>query len=82
VAGAALLATSVAAIRIAAAKLTGKRFADGLTPGINMGLVEFAAGAMLLVAPTTDRTATDRAIDTLQPQLRTATGEGILTSPM
>jgi Ca-activated chloride channel family protein len=44
--------------------------------------VDRLAGATLLVAPTTDRTATDRAIDTLQPQPRTATGEGILTSPM
>jgi Ca-activated chloride channel homolog len=32
------------------------------------------------VAPTTDRSEVDRAIDTLTPQPRTATGEGILTA--
>ena len=75
-----MAATDVAPSRIAAARIAGKHFADGLTPGINLGLVEFAAGATLLVTPTTDRGTVDRAIDTLQPQPRTATGEGILTA--
>lgn len=75
-----MAATDVAPSRIAAARTAGKDFADELTPGINIGVVEFAAGATMLVAPTPNRDAVDRAIDTLQPQPRTATGEGILTA--
>ena len=75
-----MAAGDVAPTRIEAAKAAGKRFADGLTPGVNLGLVEFAANATMLVPPTTDRGAVDRAVDTLQPQPRTATGEGIFTA--
>ena len=75
-----MAATDVAPSRIAAARAAGKDFAGELTPGINLGLVEFASGATMLVAPTTNRDAVDRAIDTLQPQPRTATGEGLLTA--
>jgi Ca-activated chloride channel family protein len=75
-----MVATDVAPSRIEAAKDAGKHFADVLTPGINLGLVEFAANATLLVPPTTDRDALKRAIDTLQPAPRTATGEGIFTA--
>jgi Ca-activated chloride channel family protein len=75
-----MIAPDVAPTRIEAAKQAGKQFADGLTPGINLGLVEFAANATMLMAPTTDRGAVDRAIDTLQAQPRTATGEGIFTA--
>jgi Ca-activated chloride channel homolog len=75
-----MIATDVAPSRIEAAKEAGKKFADALTPGINLGLVSFAAGATLLVAPTTDRGEIKRAIDTLKPAPRTATGEGIFTS--
>lgn len=75
-----MIATDVAPSRIEAAKKAGKRFVDGLTPGINIGLVEFAAGATMLVAPTADHAAADRAINTLQPQPRTATGEGIFAA--
>jgi Ca-activated chloride channel family protein len=75
-----MAATDVAPSRIEAAKRAGKQFADGLTPGISLGLVAFSAGAQLLVAPTTDRAALHRAIDTLVPAPRTATGEGIFTA--
>jgi Ca-activated chloride channel homolog len=75
-----MVATDVAPSRIEAAKEAGKHFADELTPGINLGLVEFAANATMLVAPTTDRDAVKRGIDTLQAQPRTATGEGIFTA--
>jgi Ca-activated chloride channel homolog len=75
-----MIATDVAPSRIEAAKEAGKTFADALTPGINLGLVSFAAGATLLVAPTTDRAEVKRAIDTLKPAPRTATGEGIFTA--
>jgi Ca-activated chloride channel family protein len=75
-----MVATDVAPNRLAAAKEAGKRFADELTPGINLGLVEFAGSATLLMSPTTDRDAVKAAIDTLQPAERTATGEGIFTA--
>ena len=73
-------ATDVAPSRIEAARDAGKRFADMLTPGINLGLVKFSSGATLLVAPTTDHDQVKQAIDKLVPEPRTATGEGIFTA--
>ena len=75
-----MTATDVAPSRIQAAREAGKRFADTLTPGINLGLVKFSSGATLLVAPTTDHDQVKQAIDKLVPEPRTATGEGILTA--
>jgi Ca-activated chloride channel family protein len=75
-----MVATDVAPNRLAAAKEAGKRFVDELTPGINLGLVEFAGTATLLMAPTVDRDAVKAAIDTLKAAERTATGEGIFTA--
>jgi Ca-activated chloride channel homolog len=75
-----MVATDVAPNRLTAAKEAGKRFADELTPGINLGLVEFAGNATLLMSPTTDRDAVKAAIDTLKAAERTATGEGIFTA--
>jgi Ca-activated chloride channel family protein len=75
-----MVATDVAPNRLAAAREAGKRFVDELTPGINLGLVEFAGTATLLMAPTVDRDAVKAAIDTLKAAERTATGEGIFTA--
>ena len=75
-----MASTDVPPNRLAAAQEAGKRFADELTPAINLGLVEFAANASLLVAPTTNREAVKAAIDTLKPAPKTATGEGIFTA--
>lgn len=75
-----MASTDVAPSRLAAAQAAGKQFAEELTPGINLGLVEFAATATLLVSPTTDRGAVKAAIDKLQPAPRTATGEGLFTA--
>ena len=75
-----MASNDVAPSRLAAAKEAGKQFADELTPAINLGLVEFAANATLLVAPTTNREAVRKAIDSLQPAPKTATGEGIFTA--
>lgn len=66
--------------RLDAAKEAGKQFAGELTPAINLGLVEFAANATLLVPPTTNREAVKKAIDSLKPAPKTATGEGIFTA--
>ncbi|WP_156765934.1 VWA domain-containing protein, partial [Mycobacterium sp. E342] len=73
-------ATDVAPDRLTAAKVAGKQFADELTPAINLGLVEFAANASLLVSPTTNRAAVKAAIDSLKPAPKTATGEGLFTA--
>jgi Ca-activated chloride channel homolog len=75
-----MAATDVAPSRLAAAQEAGKQFADELTPGINLGLVEFAATATLLVSPTPDRNAVKAAIDGLRPAPKTATGEGLFTA--
>jgi Ca-activated chloride channel family protein len=75
-----MAATDVAPTRLAAAQEAGKKFADELTPAINLGLVEFAANASLLVSPTTNREAVKAAIDSLKPMPKTATGEGIFTA--
>src|ERR1700694_735819 len=75
-----MVSTDVAPTRLAAAKEAGKQFTDELTPGINLGLVEFAGNATMLVSPTTNRATMKAAIDTLKAQERTATGEGIFTA--
>ena len=75
-----MIATDVKPSRIEAAKSAGQQFVSGLTDGISVGLVEFAASATMLVAPTSDHDAVRRAIGTLEPAPRTATGEGIFTA--
>jgi Ca-activated chloride channel family protein len=75
-----MVATDVTPSRIEAARAAGKQFAHELTPGINLGLVKFSSSAVLLVSPTTDHGAVSGAIDTLQPEPRTATGEAIFTA--
>ncbi|OBI53752.1 VWA domain-containing protein [Mycobacterium sp. E787] len=75
-----MASTDVPPNRLAAAQEAGKKFADELTPAINLGLVQFAANASLMVAPTTNREAVKTAIDSLKPMPKTATGEGILTA--
>ncbi|OBG03314.1 VWA domain-containing protein, partial [Mycobacterium intracellulare] len=73
-------ATDVEPTRLKAAEQAASQFASQLTPGINLGLVEFAANATLLVPPTTNRGAVKSGIDSLQPAPKTATGEGIFTA--
>jgi Ca-activated chloride channel family protein len=73
-------ATDVSPSRLAAAEEAGKQFADELTPGINLGLIEFGGSAIVLVSPTTNREATKIAIDKLQTIERTAIGESIFTA--
>lgn len=72
--------TDVSPTRLAAAQEAAKKFADGLTPGINLGLVAFAGTASVLVSPTVNRTETTTAIDHLNLAERTATGEAIFTA--
>ena len=70
-------ATDVKPTRIKAAQDAATQFAQGLTPGINLGLVSFAGTATVLVAPTTQRQSVVSAIDNLKLAQSTATGEGI-----
>lgn len=72
--------TDVKPSRLVAAQEAAKSFADGLTPGINLGLVAFAGTASVLVSPTANRGETKAAIDQLKLSERTATGEGIFTA--
>jgi len=73
-------ATDVPPTRMAAAQDAAKQFADDLTPGINLGLIAYGGTATVLVEPTTNRGAIKAAIDKLQFQDRTATGEAIFTA--
>ncbi|MGW1737202.1 VWA domain-containing protein [Nocardia sp. NPDC001965] len=73
-------ATDVSPNRLQVAQEAAKNFADGLTPGINLGLVTYAGTASVLVSPTTDRGSVKAAIDNIKLAERTATGEGILTA--
>jgi len=72
--------TDVNPTRLKAAQQAAKEFTDGLTPGVNLGLVAFAGTATVLVSPTVDRAAPKAAIDNLKLAERTATGEAIYTS--
>lgn len=73
-------ATDVAPSRLEVAQQAAKDFAEGLTPGINLGLVTYAGTASVLVSPTTDRGSVKAAIDNIRLAERTATGEGIFTA--
>ncbi len=73
-------ATDVQPSRLEAAQVAAKSFADGLTPGINLGLISFAGSATVMVAPTTDRAAVTQSIDGLKLAQSTATGDAIVAA--
>ncbi|HTQ19087.1 VWA domain-containing protein [Mycobacterium sp.] len=73
-------ATDVDPDRLKAAEEAAKKFAEQLTPGINLGLVGFARTPYLLVPPTPQHQATVEALGKLQFADGTATGEAILTA--
>ncbi|MEU5692240.1 VWA domain-containing protein [Actinosynnema sp. NPDC020468] len=73
-------ATDVKPSRLEAAQTAAKSFAEGLTPGINLGLISFAGSATVLVAPTTDRGAVTQSIDGLKLAQSTATGDAIVAA--
>lgn len=66
--------------RLEAAQAAAQDFTKMLPDRFNVSLVAFAATADVVVPPTTDRGAVDRAIQNLQLAPTTAIGEGIYTS--
>jgi Ca-activated chloride channel family protein len=73
-------ATDVQPSRLEAAQEAAKSFAQGLTPGVNLGLISFAGTATVLVAPTTDRAGVVTSIENLKLAQSTATGEAIFAA--
>jgi Ca-activated chloride channel homolog len=73
-------ATDVRPTRLQAAQVAAKSFAEGLTPGVNLGLISFAGTATVLVGPTTDRAPVSQAINNLKLAQSTATGEAIFAA--
>jgi Ca-activated chloride channel family protein len=73
-------ATDVEPNRLKAAEQAATKFANQLTPGINLGLVGFARTPYLLVPPTPHHQATVDALPKLQFADGTATGEAIFTA--
>jgi Ca-activated chloride channel homolog len=72
--------TDVRPSRIAAAQAAATSFVEGMTPGINLGLISFAGTATVLVSPTTDRAGVVRAIENIDLAESTATGEALFAA--
>lgn len=70
-------AKDVEPTRLKAAQQAARQFADGLTPGVNLGLVSFAGTSSVLVSPTAQRQGVKDAIGDLRLAESTATGEGL-----
>ena len=75
-----MAATDVDPYRLRAAQDAALTFIDEVPRQYQVGLVSFSGQANLLVAPTTDRDAMRRAIETLTPDGATAVGEAIESS--
>ncbi len=73
-------ATDVPPSRLKAAQEAAKKFADEITPGVNLGLISYTGSPTMLTSPTTNHDATKIAIDKMQVGERTATGEAILAA--
>jgi len=70
-------AVDVTPTRIAAAKVSAKRFVDRIPKSLNIGLVSFDTGARVDVSPTTDRAVVKHAIDRLKLHQGTAIGDAV-----
>jgi Ca-activated chloride channel family protein len=66
--------------RIAASQAAAKRFIGDQPANVQIGLVAFAGGAVLVQVPTIDHEALSDAIDRFELRRGTAVGSGILTS--
>lgn len=75
-----MLATDVEPDRLQAAKIAAKSFIEEQPRDVRIGVVAFAASALLVQAPTFVREDLFAAIDRLATQRATAIGSGILVS--
>lgn len=73
-------ATDVNPSRIMAAETAAKAYIKDQPRDVRIGIVAFAATALLVQAPTTDHPALSTAIDRFELQRGTAVGSGILVS--
>jgi Ca-activated chloride channel family protein len=73
-------ATDVNPSRIMAAETAAKAYIKQQPRDVRIGIVAFAATAMLVQSPTTDHVALDSAIDRFELQRGTAVGSGILVA--
>ena len=72
-----MLADDVSPDRITASDDAAKRFIKGLPDGIAVGVVSFSDAADVVSAPTGDKTAAAKAIDTIRAGGATAIGDAI-----
>jgi len=70
-------ATDIQPSRIKAAQAAAKQFVEKMTGGVNLGLITYGGSATVDVSPTTARKPVTDAIDNIQLQPATATGEAI-----
>ncbi len=75
-----MAATDVDPFRLRAAQEAAKQFADSVPRQYQVGLVSFAGQATILLPPTTDRLALNRAVDSLVPDGATAIGDAVVSS--
>jgi Ca-activated chloride channel family protein len=73
-------ATDVDPSRIVAAQRSAKQFISDQPAGVQIGIVAFAATALLVQVPTIDRAALNAAIDRFDLRPGTAVGDGVLQS--
>jgi Ca-activated chloride channel homolog len=73
-------ATDVNPTRIAAAETAAKAYLKDQPRDVRIGIVAFAATALLVQTPTTDRASLTSAIDRFELQRGTAVGSGILVA--
>jgi len=73
-----LIATDVPPTRLDAAKAAARTFAAMVPRSTKIGLVTFSEYGTVLLAPSTDRTAFNEALERLQVQSATSVGGGIL----
>ena len=72
-----MASTDVRPTRLAAAEAAANAFADHLPPGILVGVVGFSSAPDIVLAPTANRAAVHRAIDSQSALGATATGDAL-----